>query len=410
MKRFTAMAVIATLLFACPLVGNKAYASSGVSSTSVKKNAVSGSSLNIAWKKVSSASGYQIQYANNRLFLNYRTVTVTKGSATHKTINKGSMTLCYSRVRAYKSNNGKRTYSNWALSRNCSISKEATINRMTKSGKTFELRAAAKQTIGKYDTLQGGCTYGSTGWFILYNRKVSKCKLVKMNMKTMKVTKVSQILSVSHGSDVAYNPDTKQLVVVHGPSNYKRVSVVDPKTLKIKRNLSITLSSSTSGSSAKRARKFKGVTAMAYNTKHNVYVARLKSQSNIVLYDKNFKPIRYIKLSKYDKQLYQGMDSYDDYILISQSPNKNGRYNIISVYNWNGKYLSKIRLSRSYELETIFHRNGKLYAGYYRSYYKTYYLDKFRIKVVNGKKNKVKTWLKYTKFMRDNYFYKVTNL
>ena len=70
----------------------------------------------VAWKAVKNITGYQIQLATDKKFKkNKKTVTVKNKKATKKTVKKlKSKKKYYVRVRAYKTQNGKRTYSSWS--------------------------------------------------------------------------------------------------------------------------------------------------------------------------------------------------------------------------------------------------------------------------------------------------------
>lgn len=70
----------------------------------------------VAWEAVKNVTGYQLQLATDKKFKkNKKTVTVAKKKATKKTVKKlKSKKKYYVRVRAYKTQNGKRTYSKWS--------------------------------------------------------------------------------------------------------------------------------------------------------------------------------------------------------------------------------------------------------------------------------------------------------
>lgn len=70
----------------------------------------------VAWEAVKNVTGYQLQLATDKKFKkNKKTVTVAKKKATKKTVKKlKSKKKYYVRVRAYKKQNGKRTYSKWS--------------------------------------------------------------------------------------------------------------------------------------------------------------------------------------------------------------------------------------------------------------------------------------------------------
>ena len=86
------------------------------------------------------------------------------------------------------------------------------------------------------------------------------------------------------------------------------------------------------------------------------------------------------------------------------------KYNIITVYDWDGNYISKMNVKKGYEIESVYHVGSKYYAGFYRSYYKTYYKTVIKKVKVNGKTKKKKVKVKYKKFCRANYVYQVTGL
>lgn len=77
--------------------------------------------LTVSWKKASSASGYQIQYAASRNFSGAKTVSTTALTKTFSGLKKGSM--YYTRVRTYKKVNGKTYYSAWSTGKSVKIKK-----------------------------------------------------------------------------------------------------------------------------------------------------------------------------------------------------------------------------------------------------------------------------------------------
>ena len=71
------------------------------------------------WKKVSAATGYQIQYALNSKFTkSKKTVKITKAATTSKKITKlEAKKKYYVRIRAYKTVGEKTYYSEWGKSK-----------------------------------------------------------------------------------------------------------------------------------------------------------------------------------------------------------------------------------------------------------------------------------------------------
>lgn len=372
----------------------------------------SGQFITVMWEGNDSANGYQLSYSNNRFFTDASTINITDPNATDEIVGGlSSSKQYYFKIRAYTiSDSGEKQYSPWTHSDNCYTIKKTSISRLKYNKKSLELRKLAKQSVGSYDTLQGGCRVGKYGYYVMYNRNVEKCKIMKVNLNTGKRVKLSGVLKISHGNDLTYNPDKNVLVAAHCTENAKKVSEINPKTLKIVRTKTINLKKDLPGLTSARYTAYIGIAAIAYNNTYNQYVARIKPSNDLIYLDQNFNIIRYVHLIKKDNQLYQGMDTAGDYILLGQSFKGNKPYNIISVYDWNGNYISKINIKKGYELENIYHNGSTFHAAFYTSYYETYYVTKFKIKKVRGKKVKVKTKLKYTRLQRVNYIYKLTNL
>ncbi len=86
-----------------------------VETTSIKKLTAKSKGFKVEWKKTDS-SGYQIQYATDKNFKKgKKTVKIASGNTTVKTISKlKSKKKYYVRVRAYKTSDGKNSYSAWS--------------------------------------------------------------------------------------------------------------------------------------------------------------------------------------------------------------------------------------------------------------------------------------------------------
>lgn len=85
----------------------------------IKKANGSKRQFSVSWKKVSGAKGYQVQYSTDSTFKKgKKTVTITKGSTTSKTVKKlQPKKKYYVRVRAYKMSNGSKVYGKWSESK-----------------------------------------------------------------------------------------------------------------------------------------------------------------------------------------------------------------------------------------------------------------------------------------------------
>lgn len=387
----------------------------------IKITRISGDQLKIDWNKNTTVDGYQIQYGTDSLFCSKKTKTIDNCEAVNTTISGLSEKKdYYVRIRSFKTVDGAAEYSVWRSSSNTSDTRYATASVVKKDGVTFEIRKAAGLPLYQYDSLQGSCTDGKYAYYVMYNRNVERCRIVKVRLSDKKAVKVSKVLNIAHGNDMTYNPDQGYIVVTHTNVNPKRLSIIAPKTLTIVKTFDVKIPSSLEGATTAQAKAIYGFAGIAYNAEKEQYVILLRKSHDFILLDSSFKPVKYVKASKHTDYTYQGIDATDDYILVAQSPCKSSHtYNIFDIYTWDGKYRSRVNVKKYYELESVYHIGSQFYAGFYRAYYKTYYKYetrkvKIKWKKVNGKwKYRYKTKkvkVAYNKLIRSNYVYKLDNL
>ncbi len=109
-----------TMTYTCSSCGKKYTKSiAKLVKTSISSLTARSKGFKVNWKKVSSASGYQVQYATNKKFIfTKKTSTITKKSTTSKTLSKlKGKKKYYVRVRTYRSINGKKYYSSWSTAK-----------------------------------------------------------------------------------------------------------------------------------------------------------------------------------------------------------------------------------------------------------------------------------------------------
>lgn len=367
----------------------------------------------LTWKTNALATGYQIQYAQNGMFVGAKKVTVKSAKKSSYTLSKlQKKKKYYVRIRAYKKDGGTTYFSGWTTTGNVKKTRTTTVTPLTKKKKVFEIRTWAKQKMYKYDTLQGSCTDGKYAYYLLYNRKTVNCKLVKVKRSNLKVVKVSGVLDVAHGNDMTYDSHKKRLVIVHSTGvDPKRLTSVDPNTLGVIESKHVQIPKKLAGGSLADAAGATAFSGLAYSSGRKQYAVLLSHNYNFVILDSELDPVRYVKVSKKNNYVVQGIDATDDYIMLAQSPKTSKqKYNIITVYDWDGKYISKINVKKGYEIESIYHVGSKYYAGFYRSYYRTRYKDVEKTVKVDGKEKKKKVKVKYREYQRDNYVYQIKGI
>lgn len=375
----------------------------------------SGTTLTASWDANEQADGYEIEYSDSGFFESASALTLTGAYATSVTLTDlSAASQYYVRVRSFCLHDGVTEYSPWTLSSNAKGTRTAKAVQLKHKPKkkkiAFELRSQAGYKVGQCDTLQGGCTDGTYGYFVLYNRKLNKCRIIKVQMSTLEIVKKSRAMKIYHGNDMAYNPDRNQLIAIYGQPYYKKIAIIDPMTLKIVETKDLHLPERMPGMTDDHWDAYTGITSIAYNTKYQQYVARIQGKGHLLFFDQDFNPVRYIYLLKKGGQTYQSMDTAGDYILVGQSYASGKPYNIFTVYDWNGAFVSTVNVRKGYELESVFHIGSTFYAGHYTSGYEYVTVTKYKTKRVRGKKKRVKVKVTQKQLYRNNYIYKVTNL
>ncbi|HCT93143.1 MAG TPA: hypothetical protein DF613_17415 [Lachnospiraceae bacterium] len=212
------------------------------------------------------------------------------------------------------------------------------------------------QVLGRtsvYRFLQGSCTDGTYGYFILGHRYYQPyCALIKVRLSDWKPVKVKKGLKLYHGNDVTYNAKTKTLVVVHGDGDTQKVSYVSPGTLKIKKQVNVG----------------EAIHAVAYNRKRNRYVVGLSKSYAIQIRDANWKTLKTIPILEKKNYTRQGIDCDDSYIYILQSY-LSARKNRIMVYDWKGNFVTQVFTIGSLEGESLFHVGKQFTVAYNDSAY-----------------------------------------
>lgn len=271
------------------------------------------------------------------------------------------------------------------------VQKTASLT-LVKSGKErWDIRKAAKQKTWGYDTIQGACANGGYAYMALYNRDVERIKIAKVNLKTMKVVKLSKpIKSHCHGNTLTYNPKTNKIVAVCGKGGKKKAVFINATTLKQTGTRTFKVSNSFIGE------KYKGISGVSYNKKKGKYIVKIRSNTNkVIIYSSNFKKKDIIKITKNEPYLLpQGVFTKDDYMYDLQSFKNNKKYNMITIRRLDGTFVGKMKVrsgtkGQLYELENLFYdeTTDTWYVSFYRANVKK-----------SGDTN------------RKNYLYKINNL
>lgn len=248
----------------------------------------------------------------------------------------------------------------------------AGMTLIAKDGEAFDYRTEAGEQLYGYDTLQGACANGGFAYLTLYNRLVEKSKIVKVDIASREVVRVSAPLQIYHANNLTYNTKKNLILATCCKVKAKRAVFIDPENLTVTGKKDIKLSKKVKKLPGSVRRKYKGFTAIAYNAEKDCYVGRLKGNENAIIFDGDLKPVRYVKLKgKQSSLLVQGMDSKGGYIYDVRSFKGRKKYNMVTIHTMSGKLVSKVTIpygsAPGDELQCIFHDGGQFYAGIYRT-------------------------------------------
>ena len=200
----------------------------------------------------------------------------------------------------------------------------------------------AKQ--GEYGVGQGSASDGTYVYFVLRNSNDSGSVITKHRMDDGSFVGVSKVLKLGHGNDMTYDAKNHRLVVAHGHSEGKILTLVNPDTLEFIKDIGIP----------------NGSGAITYSVAKDRY-AISQGGSTLHFLDADFKWIA--SYTRTDKTGYtaQGMGSDEDYVYFPMSGSKD---NVLVVYNWDGKYVTTITVPVSHESESMFWVNDRYYIAY----------------------------------------------
>ena len=241
-----------------------------------------------------------------------------------------------------------------------------------KAAGTYNLRVAAGEKLFGYDTFQGACSDGTNAYYILYNRSVEKCKIVKVRLSDFKLLKVSSVLNIHHGNDLTYNSRTGEIIAMHLTGIPDTVAVIDPDTLKVKRNISIDLPVFLHGYAEDIQTETSGYNAITYDSETNWYFLRVRGIRGMIIADSEFKPIELIKTSgKKSHTIYAGLNMLNGDVVSQESTAVRSMPSYLSLYDKTGRLKCRIKVNCGYELENGFFAGDTYYLGFYHSYYET---------------------------------------
>ena len=197
---------------------------------------------------------------------------------------------------------------------------------------------------GQYRVAQGAASDGTFVYLALRNSDDSGSVITKHRLDDGSLVAVSPVLDLGHANDMTFNTAKNVLVVAHGQTEGKILTLVDPDTLEFIEDVNIE----------------KGSGAITYNPNTDSYAISQGGKSLRML-DKDLKYVTSFDRTKPDGYTAQGMGSDDQYIFF---PMSGSSQNILDTFDWEGNPVGQIIIPTKHESESLFHVNGRHFVAF----------------------------------------------
>ena len=198
-----------------------------------------------------------------------------------------------------------------------------------------------------YSVAQGACTDGTYVYFILRTPENGDGVITKYELSTGKLVMRSKPIYVFHGNDMTYDTIRNIIYVVHGSSEGKILTTVDPETLEvIDQTVNIA----------------KGAGAITYSSTRDRFAISQGGKSLHIL-DSSLNVLKSVTREELGYTA-QGMGSDEDFIYFPMSPKGDNMDNILVVYDWDANYVTTIHLDTDRESESLFYLDGVYYINF----------------------------------------------
>lgn len=205
------------------------------------------------------------------------------------------------------------------------------------------------------NTPQGGCTDGEYYYqaYIINDSSSDQfnnpCVIAKYDLETGKLVKETEVLQLHHANDMTYNSKLDCLVIAHNQPVANCITYMDPDTLEIIDQFAIDYF----------------MFALDYNATTDQYVIGLTSSQTFCILNSDFEAVTEVfqPSTRTNGYTTQGAAIDDDFIYFTFY-----RSNVISVYDWEGNFVTLIEMEEyiqdaRFEPENLTVIDGEIYVG-----------------------------------------------
>ena len=214
-----------------------------------------------------------------------------------------------------------------------------------------DLREYAGQTRGGYAVAQGGATDGQYAYILLVSSSNQYGRLAKVSVSNpSNLAAVSEVLPTTHGNGIAYDSRRNRIVIIgrddSDTGRYRRqeITVIDANSLSsqplMQQNLNYSNYSSDS-SYFTANQQSKGLGAISYSPKYDVYIAKQRDHNNLIVIDPDTLKAIGLIMTRINQHggSGQAMDGDDQFVYMLKSSYGSSNTNALFALDWNGNEL-----------------------------------------------------------------------
>ncbi len=197
---------------------------------------------------------------------------------------------------------------------------------------------------------QGIATDGKYFYSVLtkYVHGVETGIIVKCDLKTREIVKVSDEIATDHGNDLCYN--AKKNVLILDNMKGSILTLVDPDTLEVKEVIY-------------PEEFYDTIWCLSYNSNYDAYTF---GSDCMIISDGEFKIKNKIPIRAPFDYTCQGMDCDDSFIYLPLSCSSVSKVkdNIVLIYSWDGKLTRIVHIDTVDESESMINVDGRFFVGF----------------------------------------------
>ena len=199
-----------------------------------------------------------------------------------------------------------------------------------------------------YYVQQGACTDGEYAYCLLESRPDAACGMFKLSLDDWSIVEIVYNVPVEHGNGLAYNSKTNQFVVSHCKPSTNRISILDHDTYAVVDSFDLPMP----------------VLSIAYDEVGDRYVVGHKDGVHFSVLDSEFNvTATYEMVPEFTNN--QDCDCDDQYIYLLEWDTAKLYASNVSVYDWEGNFVTSIVLKSMNEVESMFHYGDKIIFPFY---------------------------------------------